>query len=214
MNRREFMRQLEELLSDIPVMERRDALNYYENYFEDAGVENEEDIIRELESPQKVAITIKKDLYGENYNAYMYMNQAEKDKGTWKDKDKGKDNITRNVLIGVLLVVTFPIWIGLIGGLFGIVVGALGVIFGLAVALVAIVGAFLIAGVVLTFVGVVKIFVGFPAVGLVVLSAGLLFLAGFMLGMLAVVWVVGTFIPWAVNGIIHLCKTVFKKRRG
>ena len=37
MNRKEFLKQLEELLSDIPEAERRDAMNYYQNYFDDAG---------------------------------------------------------------------------------------------------------------------------------------------------------------------------------
>ena len=39
MNREEFLRQLERLLSDIPEGERWEALEYYRNYFEDAGPE-------------------------------------------------------------------------------------------------------------------------------------------------------------------------------
>ena len=42
--------------------ERREALSYYQSYFEDAGEENEERILKELESPEKVAATIKTDL--------------------------------------------------------------------------------------------------------------------------------------------------------
>lgn len=60
MSRQEFMERLNRLLSDIPVNERQEALNYYENYFEDAGPENEAKIIEELESPEKVAASIKK----------------------------------------------------------------------------------------------------------------------------------------------------------
>ena len=37
MNRKEFMRQLELLLSDISEDERREALDYYESYFDEAG---------------------------------------------------------------------------------------------------------------------------------------------------------------------------------
>lgn len=62
MSREEFMRQLERLLEDVPEEEKREALSYYQSYFEDAGVENEERILTELESPQKVAATIKADL--------------------------------------------------------------------------------------------------------------------------------------------------------
>ena len=55
MNRIGFLRQLEELLRDIPDNERREAMEYYRNYFDDAGPENEQKIIEELGSPAKVA---------------------------------------------------------------------------------------------------------------------------------------------------------------
>ena len=62
MSRDDFMRQLEMLLADVPQEEKQEALSYYQSYFEDAGTENEARILRELESPQKVAATIKADL--------------------------------------------------------------------------------------------------------------------------------------------------------
>lgn len=62
MSRIEFMRELESLLSDIPLEERNDAIKYYNDYFDDAGEEHEEEIIRELGSPAKVAGIIKADL--------------------------------------------------------------------------------------------------------------------------------------------------------
>ena len=66
MNRQEFMRRLEQLLEGIPEEEKREAIAYYTSYFEDAGEENEEKIIRELESPEKVAATIWADFPGCN----------------------------------------------------------------------------------------------------------------------------------------------------
>ena len=62
MNRRDFMDALERQLYDVPLEERIDALQYYEDYFEDAGFEKEQDIINELKSPEDVANIIKKDL--------------------------------------------------------------------------------------------------------------------------------------------------------
>lgn len=62
MSREEFMRQLERLLTDVSEEEKQEALSYYRSYFEDAGIENEERILKELESPEKVAATIKADL--------------------------------------------------------------------------------------------------------------------------------------------------------
>ena len=43
MSRWEFMRQLEELLFDISPSEREEALQYYNDYFNYAGRENEQD---------------------------------------------------------------------------------------------------------------------------------------------------------------------------
>ena len=62
MNRKVFMERLRECLADISAEEREDALTYYESYFEEAGVENEAQVIEELGSPEKVAENIKRDL--------------------------------------------------------------------------------------------------------------------------------------------------------
>ncbi|MCI9216151.1 MAG: DUF1700 domain-containing protein [Dorea sp.] len=62
MNRIEFMTELAALLQDIPIVERQEAMKYYNDYFDDAGEENEHQVIEELESPKKVAATIKADL--------------------------------------------------------------------------------------------------------------------------------------------------------
>ena len=45
MNRIEFMTELAALLQDVPVEERREAMQYYNDYFDDAGEENEEQVI-------------------------------------------------------------------------------------------------------------------------------------------------------------------------
>lgn len=42
MNKQQFMIELERLLQNIPENERVEALNYYEEYFSDAGEENEQ----------------------------------------------------------------------------------------------------------------------------------------------------------------------------
>ena len=57
MNRIEFMTELAALLQDVPVEERREAMQYYNDYFDDAGEENEEQVISELGNPAKVAAT-------------------------------------------------------------------------------------------------------------------------------------------------------------
>ena len=55
MTRQEYMQQLAALLAAMPEAERRDALDYYEEYFDAAGPEKETQTIQELGSPQNVA---------------------------------------------------------------------------------------------------------------------------------------------------------------
>lgn len=55
MTRQEYMQQLAALLAAMPEAERRDALDYYEEYFDAAGPEKEALTIQELGSPQNVA---------------------------------------------------------------------------------------------------------------------------------------------------------------
>lgn len=65
MNREQFIAQLARLLQDLPPAERQEAIRYYQEYFDDAGEENEDVVIQELGSPGKVVASIKANLqYG------------------------------------------------------------------------------------------------------------------------------------------------------
>ena len=58
MNRADYMAALRRALSVLPEEERANALRYYEEYFDDAGPENEAKAIEELGEPAKVAAQI------------------------------------------------------------------------------------------------------------------------------------------------------------
>jgi uncharacterized membrane protein len=78
MNKEIFLRDLRRFLADMPEEEREQALKYYEDYFEDAGPENEQNVIQELGSPIEVAKQIK----GTNQEniAYGQGNDFQKDR--------------------------------------------------------------------------------------------------------------------------------------
>lgn len=59
MRRIEFMRELSYLLQDMDEADREEALRYYNDYFEDAGPDKEEEVAKELGSPEKVAAILK-----------------------------------------------------------------------------------------------------------------------------------------------------------
>ncbi len=62
MGKSEFIDKLQDELKLIPAEERENALKYYREYFDDAGVENEQKVLDELESPEVIAAGIKNDL--------------------------------------------------------------------------------------------------------------------------------------------------------
>ena len=208
MNRNEFLRQLEQLLSDIPECERREAMEYYQNYFDDAGPQMEAKIIEELGSPQEVAASIKKDLFGEDYEKYDFVKET-KQQETYGQKE---NKTTRNILLAVIIVLTFPVWIGIVGAAFGILVGCIAAVFGVAIAFVVISFVFLLVGFLLVGIGFANIFTGLPAVGLILIAVGMFMLAFAVLGGILLVWLFGRILPWTLRSLVRLCKRPFQKR--
>ena len=205
MNRQEFMRRLEQLLEGIPEEEKREAIAYYTSYFEDAGEENEEKIIRELESPEKVAATIRADFPGcnnsetassgnqQNYNGASQSMGQQNYNGTIQRED----NTTRNILLIILLVLTSPIWGGILVAIGGTLAGIIGGLFGIAVGCV--IGGIAVAGVAITI-----LVTGVISLGFISMAAGLLMLAIGLCAAGLLVLVCGKFLPWFAKGIAKL----------
>lgn len=242
MSREEFMKQLENLLRDVSEEEKREALEYYRGYFEDAGEENEERILRELESPEKVAQIIKADLetgkdktnesgiYTEQgYQEDRFTNKQEMgfqndkaqresaDEGSSAEKDfqrqeRSNDKTWKIVLIVIAAVITSPIWVGITGGLLGGAMGLAGGLFGILIAAIAVAGAMYIAGATIFGVGISQLVVGGIATGVTLLGAGFLILALAILATIACVWLYGRFVPWLIRGVVTLCRRVFSGR--
>ena len=94
-----FLRDLRRFLADMPEEEREQALTYYEDYFEDAGPDNEQKVIQELGSPIDVAKQIKSTnqeniAYGQGNDFQkdrVYPNVYEKSKQT-QNESQGASN--------------------------------------------------------------------------------------------------------------------------
>lgn len=221
MGKEEFLRQLEALLSGISEEERKEALAYYRSYFEDAGEPNEASIIAELESPQKVAESILKDMGidGSGYNAfanrdeeyYKNVNQTIQNLNGAQSAKKNDAGMTG--LTVALIAITSPIWLTLLLVILSVLLAVVASLFGVAVAVVAVMASLIFVGFVLIGVGVGFLFGGAPAVGIGLAGGGLIVLALGILAVLLVIWVFGGFLPWAFKGIWQLCKKPFGKRK-
>lgn len=99
MGRVEFISELNMLLMDLPEEERVSAIQYYDDYFADAGKEEEEKVIQELGSPEKAAASIKADYYGtefheEEFNDKKYPEKYEPGRDS-KTEQEGSANQNR-----------------------------------------------------------------------------------------------------------------------
>lgn len=218
MNKEQFLKELDYLLQDIDEDERQDALNYYRDYFEDAGIEHEQDIIEELGSPEKVAATIKGGLdssfekgfeYSESSidnDQYYRKNDLVKNKNGKKSYSERNNNILKIIVVVLAIVVLFPI-----GGSVGsMLVTALGIFVGLLLlGLFGTVGLTIIT--IVCIIGAIHLFAeGLIAGGFLVIGLGLLLIAlSYLTTTLSIAIV--KFLPKAIRAVIDVCSNVLHK---
>ena len=157
MTREEFLRRLNELLSDVTDEERAEAIRFYEEYLDDAGPEQEAQVLAELGSPEKVAAIIRANVPGSRVQQGPAAQEAQAAgpagtgappassaaagasiplppyarPGAVPPAPPRKGMSDRTILLIILAVVLFPLWIGLAGTVFGILMGLVGAALGL-----------------------------------------------------------------------------------
>lgn len=221
MNKEEFLRQLEQLLSGITEEERADAVAFYRSYFEDAGEENEAAIVSELESPQKVADSILKNLGIEGNGGY-YNTFANRDAEYYNNINQAVNNLNPKpkkdksgmVALGITIaVLTSPLWLTLLLVVASVLLAIVCALFGVAVAVAAVMVSLIAVGFVILGIGFSMMFAGNPAAGIGLAGGGCIVLALGMMTVLLAAWIFGVFLPWACKGIVRLCKMPFQKRK-
>ncbi len=237
MNRMEFMAELERLLADMPEEERQAAVQYYADYFADAGEANEADVIRELGSPAKVAESIKADYYGTEFNESDYEHKDYMEKYGQRSSDgsagsqagsragsaqNGSGNgsgsatggtktsrpWTSNTLKLILVIaIAIVLW--------PVTLGIALTVFGIVVAVVCFFAVLVIAAVSIMIAGGVTVVVGLvaaiavPPAALVTAGIGILL---FVFGLVATVGAVKLCIivyPAMLRGFVNLCRRPF-----
>lgn len=178
MNRAEYLAALRRALSVLPEEERASALSYYEEYFDDAGPENEAKAIEELGEPAKVAAQILAD-YRE-LTAVPPIRPI-KEKRRWR----GINPWLLLVLVLLAIPIGGPLLVGAFATVFGVFIAVIAVIFAVLLVLYGIPLALVCGGAVL---GVFSLGLWLtPANALVTLGTGLACLAaGILLGLLVI----------------------------
>ncbi|MBO4846190.1 MAG: DUF1700 domain-containing protein [Lachnospiraceae bacterium] len=224
MNKQQFLAELKQLLGDIPADERDEALSYYNDYFEDAGEDNEESIVAELESPEKIAFMIKAGLrdsdksVGEFTETGFRTYYDDKDElantiPSSDDRGFGRTQMPKSpstwliILLILASPVLIPLFFGLLAGLIGIAAGIAAAIIGIAAGGLAAI----VCGIVCLVVGLPGFAV--PAGGLIITGLGLMIIgAGILLTLLGV-WVIPRLIPKVFKLFVRLVSALFSRFR-
>ena len=228
MDRKEFMRQLELLLSDISEDERREALDYYESYFDEAGEEEEASVIQKLGSPGKVAAIIKADLRENSdasgtYTENGYYDERVEDPGQMPGerradrKERGyqpreKRGRGKMTLVLILLIFLSPFLAGATGGIIGFLLTVIFLPFLVAFGAGAGVIVMLIGGIALIFTGIGLCF-STVAAGIMAVGIGCILTAIGLAGLVFVVWIVGSLLPRFLRWFTDWCHRLLRRER-
>lgn len=222
MTKAEFLQELERELAGVNAQEREEALKFYREFFEEAGEAREDEVLRELGSPHRIANLIRANLgTQEEESASFEQAQAEKTAQAAEETTPHSSaqpplpplpavytKKPRGNTIGwiILIIVTFPIWSGIVFGLFGAVMGIAGGIIGVAFSALF----FALNGVISLFQGIPELvhhpFNSFFNTGVSLLRIAL------GVGITALcVWGAATFIPFVVRCVKKLIHWIQEK---
>lgn len=219
MNKIEFLERLEKLLADVPYTERREALNYYTEYFEDAD-KDEAEVIRTLGSPEEVAHNIREELAGKELAERGAQDTADGETSrsgeqgaAQEEKKKSKLEGWQVALIVLAVVLTVPIWGSIVTGILGVVLGVIAGILGVVVGLAAAAIALFAVAIVIFVISIAKLFAT-PLASVFCMGLSI-FMIGLAMLFLITSWkLVTVLIPAIWKGLTYIFHSVFGKKEG
>lgn len=183
-------RYLEELSSRIsyylPEEEYRNVMQYYTEYFADAGEENEATVMEELGTPEVLAKKIIADYKGK---------QPEE----LHDKAPDKKRLSVGWVI-FIAIIGAPLWIAL----FGIAIGIIATAFALVVSVGAVAIGGIFGGIGMIFGGIILLFTS-PGAGLLTMGGG------FVLGAVGIGFLMLSIL--IVQLVVKMCRAIFSGRK-
>ena len=217
MEKEEYLRLLEIELAALPLEEKENVMEYYRSYFEEAGEENHNRVIKELGKPEELAAHILKNssclpsvLGKKNKSDQQEKTEERKNKTMPKDQ-KNENRGNKILLVLLILVFSFPLWFPLICSIFGILfafvavtlsIGFIGIIIGLALMIASIVlGTFALFSMIL-----------FTPSFFLFLGLSLLLMAFGIVGLVLGIWFCKKMLPPLVRFIVSLFSIPFRNR--
>lgn len=210
MKKEEYLQKLEQLLYGIPEADRAEALQFYRDYLEDAGTDVEE-VLRSLGTPEELAESIRKDLYGEREDDQAAHTDAVIEKSKERSTRKGKISAGQWILFLILALCAAPVIVPIFGAIIGVVI----TIFVVAVVLIftaGIVGVVLILAAIIMIVGALVKLVIAPFSALIMLGGGLLMVGLGLIGIAFTVWMAARVLPRIFGGIVNVWSRIVHRK--
>lgn len=226
MTTEQYLHILQQELAALPYDEQKEALDYYRNYFDEAGEKNAQKVMAELGSPQKLGAYIRSNFScvparknnGEKADTSTdEAHSASAHRGYKYGYDKSactpaKHNGANILLIILLLALTFPVW-------FPVVASLVGIGFGIVVALLAIGCVGIIGAIAVFAVGITAFCIGAASLvpsffnGLLGIGIGLFLLGVALLLGIFGVWFCKKVLPAIIRAVVYVCALPFRHRR-
>ena len=227
MNKKQYLDILSEGLLKLPFPERRDIIYYYNEYFEEAGIDNEGSVIEELGSPEKLAKKILSDFQiketGEQATASVTastasaaaapnvsgtasnaaLNSAKTSAESSPKQDKKGMN---KILLGFLLICSLPISLPLLITVFSLIFAAFMVALSIGITFAAVFGALFLGGLAMLIAGTAVIF-GHFGTGILFIGLGLISVGLFCCILLPGLSLIGAFFRWLGS----VCRSIFSR---
>ena len=235
MRKEEYLQKLEHLLYNIPAEDRYEAIQFYSDYLEDAGAEADE-VIRQLGTPEELAESIKRDLYGDNeagdytrlnkdvpgtYRApfstggnftggYHESSQSTGDNSK-KTARKGRLTVGQWIIFIILCLCAAPVIVPVCGTILSvilaIVIALVAIVFGAGIAGIALV----IAAIVVILAAVVKIVIS-PLSSIIMLGGGLLMVGIGLIGIAFAAWIFFKVLPKIFVWFVDICSGIVHRK--
>lgn len=219
MERKEFMRRLEALLSDLPENERAEALQYYNDYLDDAGLENEAAVLEELGSPDGLAESIRQGLKEDGGESGGFsetgFQEQEPRRESLKERYHGdkKSKMSGGMIALIVILCIFAVPVVIPVG-----ISLLAVVFALTLTAVILLGVMFLVGVVCVAAGICALVASvvdaaaFPAgavlgVGMSLVTIGLGVLCALLFG-----WLIVRVCPKAFRGAVNVCSRLLRRK--
>lgn len=193
MNRKEFMKTLAQGINTLPDEEFHDAINYYNEYFDEADAKKEKKVIKELGDPTKIAAQIMDD-----YREKQENEKIETEPTTSLPKDRS--------WIWILFICLSPILVPLAFVFVLLLFVVIIMIFAFFFALYVLVVALFLSGLFSLGIGIITLFTHVPT-GIFTIGAGFLLIS---LGLLLFI-PINTLTMITMKGIVKCQRSLFRK---